>query len=99
MSYGVIMFRIRDPNWNPLQKLASSDTASLFIPMDQVEFCLIQRKDSLGFVELVRGKYKMQDFEYIRDQIHGMTQQERTMLLTNTFDQLWQHVWGPENKQ
>ena len=56
---------------------------------------MIQRKDSIGFIELIRGKYKLSDFDYIRQTISGMTQAERDRLLTMTFDELWENVWGP----
>jgi len=97
-SYGLILFRIKDREWNPLQKLALTETSNLVIPMSQVEFCLVQRKDSIGLIELIRGKYKLTDIEYIRDQIAGMTEKERSMVRTLPFDKLWTHVWGAENR-
>lgn len=97
-SYGVILFRICDPTWNPLQKLAMSESTSLVIPMSQIEFCLVQRKDSIGLVELIRGKYKVNDIDYIREQISGMTQKEKELVKVTPFDKLWVHVWGAENK-
>jgi 8-oxo-dGTP pyrophosphatase MutT (NUDIX family) len=97
-SYGVILFRIREPSWNPLQKLTLSESASLVVPMSQVEFCLVQRKDSIGLVELIRGKYKLNDIDYIREQISGMTQEERDLVKVTPFEKLWVHVWGAENK-
>lgn len=97
-SYGCILFRVKDPNWNPLERLASQETTNIVLSIDDVEFCLIQRKDSIGFVELVRGKYKLTDIDYIRDQISGMTMAERELIRDNTLDVLWKHVWGEENK-
>ena len=32
----------------------------------KVEFLMIQRKDSLGFVDLVRGKYNIKNKQYIK---------------------------------
>jgi 8-oxo-dGTP pyrophosphatase MutT (NUDIX family) len=97
-SYGVILFRIRHRSWNPLEKLATSETSNLVIPMQQVEFCLIQRKDSIGFIELARGKYNLEDFEYLQEQFNSMTDNEREYLRTKPFEDLWIHVWGSENK-
>lgn len=97
-SYGVILFRIKDKDWNPLQRLANSESASLVVPMNAVEFCLVQRKDSIGLMELVRGKYKLDDIDYIREQVNGMTRNERAFVLDTPFDKLWIHVWGVENK-
>jgi hypothetical protein len=42
-----------------------------------LEFLLIQRRDSLGFIELMRGRYKVTDIEYIRLHMDGITAEER----------------------
>jgi 8-oxo-dGTP pyrophosphatase MutT (NUDIX family) len=97
-SYGIILFRINDPKWNPIEKLAAQDVISNVIQVKDLEFALIERKDSIGFVELVRGKYKLSDLEYIRDQIAGLTSQERELIKTHTLDALWRRVWGEENR-
>jgi 8-oxo-dGTP pyrophosphatase MutT (NUDIX family) len=64
-------------------------------PNINIEYLLIQRKDSLGFVELVRGKYKLGDYEYIKHTVSGMTQIERDRILTLPYDELWEKLWGP----
>jgi 8-oxo-dGTP pyrophosphatase MutT (NUDIX family) len=61
----------------------------------QLQYLLIQRKDSLGFIELIRGKYKMGDVEYIKHNISGMTLGEREKINTMPYDQLWEELWGP----
>ncbi len=62
-----------------------------------IEVLLIQRRDSLGYVDLLRGKYSVNDADYIRKQIHGMTDKERQKLLTTDFDTLWAEMWGSES--
>lgn len=54
---------------------------------------MIQRKDSLCFMEFIRGKYELKNFTYIRNLLSGMTISERNLLLTQSFDELWNHVW------
>lgn len=58
------------------------------------EFLLIRRRDSLSFIEFVRGKYSVSDKAYLKSLIQGMSQPEQEKLRTETFDQLWQGVWG-----
>lgn len=61
-----------------------------------IEYLMIQRKDSLSFMEFVRGKYNLNDqssINYIKRLLGAMTQDERHMLLTWTFEALWNHVW------
>ena len=54
-----------------------------------MEFLLIQRRDSLGFIELMRGRYKVTDIDYIRLHIGGITEEERTKYSSGPFEKLW----------
>ena len=58
------------------------------------EYIMIKRKDSLGFVDLVRGKYNIRNFMYLRNIFDEMTNEEKDMILTSTFDDLWNHMWN-----
>lgn len=98
-SYGVIAFRHKNPLWNQTILLSDNDSYTSALHTDEFEYLLIQRSSSIGFIEIVRGKYKMNDYLYIQDQIHGMTQEERDFILINDFHSLWTRVWGTnENK-
>lgn len=59
----------------------------------EIKFLLICRKDTLGFVDFMRGKYHLQDKKYIQNIINEMTICEKQKLLDNTFDQLWKELW------
>lgn len=61
----------------------------------QLEYLLIQRKDSLGFIDILRGKYRPNDYEYVSQQLRGMTRDEQQRLLTLPFETLWEQLWGP----
>ena len=63
-------------------------------PEDEPELLMIRRKDSLGFVEFVRGKYPLTNREYILNIINEMTLREREWLKTRTFDAIWTELWG-----
>ena len=58
-----------------------------------VKYIMIQRKDSLSFMEFVRGKYTTDDIMYIKQLINCMTQNEKSMLLSHTFDEIWNYTW------
>lgn len=60
---------------------------------NETEYLMIQRKDSLSFMEFIRGKYDIYNFEYIKHLISYMTYHEQEMLKTLQFDDLWSHVW------
>lgn len=57
------------------------------------EYLMIQRKDSLSFMEFIRGKFDLHDIDYIRQLLMAMTEEERQMLVTEPFETLWNHVW------
>jgi 8-oxo-dGTP pyrophosphatase MutT (NUDIX family) len=59
----------------------------------QLQYLMIQRKDSLSFMEFVRGKYLPTQVEYIRQLLSCMTHTERNLLLTEPFESLWNYVW------
>jgi 8-oxo-dGTP pyrophosphatase MutT (NUDIX family) len=97
-SHGVIVFRVK-PNekgsWNSSRVLTESETAITGLENSgPVEFLLIQRRDSLGFVEVMRGKYKLNEYEYIVRQLSGLTKRERERILSLPFQQLWDELWG-----
>lgn len=96
-SFGAIVFRVRG-QWNQPKSLLTSESAITgleTVPSSNIEFLLIQRRDSLGFIDIIRGKYKPGDYDYIRQQVRGMTTSEHERILTLPFDTLWEELWGP----
>ena len=61
---------------------------------NRLEYLLIRRKDSLGFVDFLRGKYTLQNKEYIINLLNKMTISEKEFLLKAEFSELWNHLWG-----
>jgi 8-oxo-dGTP pyrophosphatase MutT (NUDIX family) len=94
-SFGIILFRVKD-GWEQAKELTENPTSisGLENVSKKIEFLLIQRKDSLGFVELMRGKYRIEDLPYIKVQLAGLTNSEKERILHEPFDTLWQNLWG-----
>jgi 8-oxo-dGTP pyrophosphatase MutT (NUDIX family) len=61
------------------------------------EFLLIQRRDSLSFVEFIRGKYSMSNMPYLQQLFRAMTRGEHQRILTLSFNDLWESVWGTQS--
>jgi 8-oxo-dGTP pyrophosphatase MutT (NUDIX family) len=61
---------------------------------DDIEILMIQRRDSIGFIELIRAKYKLTDIDYIKEQVEGTTVEERQKLVSSPFEDLWVGLWG-----
>jgi len=58
------------------------------------EYLMICRKDTLGFVDFMRGKYPLFNKFYISNIIDEMTLDEKKRLLNNDFKTLWENLWG-----
>lgn len=63
---------------------------------NNIEYLLIRRKHTLGFVEFMRGKYQMFNYFYIINIFNEMTNEEKHLIKTSTFDELWQYLWGDD---
>ena len=57
------------------------------------QYLMIRRRDSLAYVEFLRGKYKLDNIAYITVLMNGMTIEERSRLLSTPFDKLWENLW------
>ena len=61
---------------------------------NNIEFLIVKRKDSLGFVDFIRGKYMLEDVEYIINICNKMTNDERLWIKKYDIDYLWNYLWG-----
>jgi 8-oxo-dGTP pyrophosphatase MutT (NUDIX family) len=62
-----------------------------------IKYLMIQRKDSLSFMEFIRGKYNVADILYLRQLISAMTLNEKNLLAKKPFDDIWNYVWYQNN--
>ena len=99
-SYGCMI--IKPPNGFDQAKelLENEKSVSGFESIiKDVKYLMIQRRDSLGFIEIMRGKYKINDIKYIRYHINTMTESEHIKVLSQDFDTLWSNLWGVPKEQ
>ena len=59
-----------------------------------IEYCMICRKDTLGYVDFMRGKYPLHNLAYLRNIVDEMTIDEKKRVLEQDFDTLWEALWG-----
>ena len=62
-----------------------------------IKYLMIQRKDSLSFMEFIRGKYNTNDIRYLKKLLNCMTSNERQLLRTKSFDEIWVYAWYQNN--
>lgn len=67
------------------------------IEHNEIKYLMLQRKDSLSFMEFIRGKYDINDYNYIKILLSNMTINERNMLNKNIFDDIWNYLWCQNN--
>lgn len=67
--------------------------ASIKDESSQHKFLLICRKNSLGFVDFIRGKYNLLDVGYVLHLIDQFTIQEKKLVINKTFLELWNILW------
>lgn len=58
-----------------------------------IEYLMVQRRDSLAYVEFLRGKYALEDRAYIAKLLTHMTRAEQARLVAHEFDVLWRWLW------
>lgn len=58
------------------------------------EYLMIQRRDTLGYVDFMRGKYQIYNKDYLLNIINEMTLSEKQKLLNMTFETCWKKLWG-----
>lgn len=60
------------------------------------QYLMIRRKDTLGYIDFMRGKYSIYNKDYIMNMLKQMTEDEKNKLVTEDFDSLWNGIWGNE---
>ena len=64
------------------------------INQNQRQYLMIRRKDTLGYIDFMRGKYSVTNHKYILNMLKQMTVSEKHKLSTYTFDNLWNELWS-----
>jgi len=62
-----------------------------------IQFLMIRRKDSFGYIDVIRGKYSPYFVEQLQNSVDEMSMGEKQRLLELPFDKLWKMMWGDNN--
>jgi len=63
----------------------------------EIQYLMICRKDTLGYIDFMRGKYSIFNKEYILNMLKQMTIEEKTKLKKLSFEELWIGLWGTKS--
>ena len=69
------------------------------IKNDEIEYLMIRRKDSLGYVDFLRGKYNQYNDYHLKNIILEMTVYEIQNILFNDYEFLWNKLWNKKNEK
>jgi 8-oxo-dGTP pyrophosphatase MutT (NUDIX family) len=63
-------------------------------PDNTFKFLMVRRKDSLSYIEFLKGTYSLSRIDYIRKMFEYMSAYEKFKIATYSFEQLWFDLWG-----
>ena len=72
------------------------DSSTLPANPSTVRVLMIRRKDSMSFAEFMRGKYDVNNEEYVSTLIKNMTLKEQAGIACDSFETLWKQLWGDD---
>ena len=53
-----------------------------------IEYLMIRSKETLGYIDFMRGKYNINDKEYIKNMLKQMSNEEKKNIINKEFDEL-----------
>jgi len=59
-----------------------------------LQFLMLRRKDSFGYIDFVRGKYSPYNIYQMQNIVDEMSNSEKERILTKPFEELWKNMWG-----
>jgi len=65
--------------------------------LEGIEYLMIRRKNSFGFIDFMRGKYSPYNLTQLKTMVDEMSLGEKEQILTLSFEKLWTDMWGETN--
>lgn len=95
-SKGHVFKTCRDPITSCGILLLKTKTDPMKLPANpsDIQILMVRRKDSMAYMEFIRGKYDPNNSEYIKKLLQHMTIQEQSLIENQDFDTLWTKLWG-----
>jgi 8-oxo-dGTP pyrophosphatase MutT (NUDIX family) len=104
-SVGIICYKLDTSIYNKfinnLQQISYYDINHLILNNidkfktydNYIKFLLVKRRYSLNYIDFIRGKYNINDFESIYKMFSYMSQDEIDAIKNNDFNTLWYNLW------
>lgn len=65
----------------------------------EIQYLMIRRKDSLGYVDFLRGKFNQHNDFHLRNIINEMTKKEVNNILNHDYPYLWNQLWNKNDEK
>jgi ADP-ribose pyrophosphatase YjhB (NUDIX family) len=59
-----------------------------------IQYLMIRRKNSFGYIDFIRGKYLQNNLEHLQSIFNEMSISERENIRDTDFEILWKNMWG-----
>lgn len=66
---------------------------------NKIKFLLVKRKNSLNYIDFIRGNYDYNDIEHIQKMFSLMSKKEVKEIKEYNFDKLWNSLWKSTARQ
>lgn len=66
---------------------------------NKINYVMICRKHSIGYIEFIRGNYKIDNINYLYTIFDSMTNKELHNIQTLSFKELWNNLWNHKHNQ
>lgn len=103
ISYGIICIKFDEIDLNNIQQLKKflnniniSDLNDYI--NNNLKYLLIKRRNSISMLEFIRGKYKLNNLNYILNLFNLMTIDEKNKIKNLSFKNLWYDIWNINDK-
>lgn len=86
---------------NNINKINNQEYKNIYFDevINNIEFCMIQRKHTVNYIQLIRGKYNELDIDKLIIMFSRLTADELNKVKNYTFDELWNDLWNPKNNE
>ena len=61
---------------------------------NNIQYLMIRRKDSFGYIDFLRGKYNINNTTHLKSMFNEMSIIEKQHILNNNFETLWKMLWS-----
>ncbi len=65
--------------------------------LEGVEYLMIRRKNSFGYIDFIRGKYSPYNLTQLKNMVDEMSLEEKEQIQIYPFEKLWIEMWGENN--